>query len=106
MKLRNIFRFFERQTQDNNISEKNRIQNIKLTHEFFDRIDNLLSWNEFKTKTILKQHIVDFTYQKEGVLVPELIAKKSAEDAFIRYKSCGFVDEWNNIREDLLEYLR
>lgn len=94
------------QTQDNNKSRANKKENILLTKELAARIDTLMEWNEFKSKTILKNHIVDWTYQKEKVLIPDAVAKRGAEDAFLRYKSCGFIDEWNNIREDLIEYLR
>ena len=93
------------QTMDNNRSRKNKMENLQLTQELIQRIDELMRFNEFKSKTILKNHIVDWAYTNQKVFVTDAQAKCSAEDAFLRYKSCGFIDEWNNIREDLIEYL-
>ena len=93
------------QTKDNNISEKNREENKKLTQEIAIRIMNLLKWNEETTTLLLQYHLQDWEYRNNNVLIPKQQAHKQAVETFYRYKSCGYIDEWNNIREDLKPYI-
>ena len=62
--------------------------------------------NEINSVCILKNHIKNWTYKNDGVMLPDIMALEFAHNAFVRYKECGFIDKWNNIREDLVEYLQ
>lgn len=93
------------QTMDNNKSWKNKKENLKISQELADRGLQLMDLNLFKTKTIIKNHIVDWSYENCGEFIPNERAEVMTKYAIEQYRSCGFIDEWNNIREDLLEFL-
>jgi hypothetical protein len=93
------------QTKDNNISEKNKEENKKLTQEIGIKIISLLKWNEDITVLQIMYHIQDWEFRNNAILMPKEQAKKEAIKTFYRYKSCGYIDEWNNIREDLVSYI-
>lgn len=101
-KLQNLFKI---QTKDNNFSKKNLLENENLTSELAMRSICVMQENESKSIQILKNHIKNWTYRNEGVDLPEMQALLFAHNAFARYKECGFIDRWNNIRKDLIEYL-
>jgi len=102
----NWLKYLPFQTQDNNFSRKNEVENRWLTLELIKRSHQLLDQNEFMTKTLIKYHIINFEYEHNKKLIPELEARKYADETFRRYKELGFIDEWNNVREDLVEYLQ
>ena len=93
------------QNMDNNFSKDNKQQNEALTTSLTLRTMSLMQWNEFKIKTQIKYHIIDWEYANNNKLIPELEAKKEAEETFKKYKELGYIDEWNNLREDLVQYI-
>lgn len=93
------------QTLDNNFSAENRQENEQLTQELAIRMMNLMAFNEFKTKTLIKYHIIDWEYQNNKKFIPEFEAKKEADITFQRYKSLGYINVWNNFRDDLAQYI-
>lgn len=102
-KLQNLFKI---QTEDNNYSKENKQENELLTSELAMRSISVMRNNENESIQILKKHIKNWTYDNEGVMLPDIMALEFAHNAFIRYKECGFIDKWNNIREDLMECLK
>ena len=94
-----------KQTLDNNVSEENKKENQLLTQELAIRAMNLLKWNEETTTLLIQHHIQDWEYRNNNVLMPKEQTKKEAIETFYRYKESGFIDEWNNIREDLKQYI-
>ena len=102
-KLQNLFKI---QNKENNISKRNKQENEQLTSELAIRSIAVMRENESKSINILKKHIKNWAYNNDRVDLPEMQALMFAHDAFARYKECGFIDKWNNIREDLIEYLQ
>ena len=94
------------QTKDNNRSKENKKQNEELTKELAIKTMQIMALNEFKTKILIKHHIIDWEYKNNNRLVPELEAQKEANRTFNDYKSCGYINKWNNVREDLIKYLQ
>ena len=93
------------QTKDNSISEENKEQNKKLTQELGIRIINLLKWNEDMSILQIMYHIQDWEYRNNNAIISKQQARKQATETFYRYKSCGYITEWNKIREDLKKYI-
>ena len=93
------------QTLDNNFSEENKRENEQLTQELAIRTMNLMALNEFKTKTRIKYHIIDWEYQNNKKFIPSIQAEKEADITFKRYKSLGYINVWNNFRDDLAQYI-
>ena len=89
------------QTKDNNKSEKNKKENQELTQELGTKILELLQWNKETTTLLIQYHIEDWEFRNNNILLPKYEAHKQAVETFYRYKSCGYIDEWNCIREDL-----
>ena len=102
-KLQNLFKI---QTKDNNLSKQNKLENEQLTSELILKRTSIMKQNEINSVCILKNHIKNWAYNNDRVDLPEMQALMFAHDAFARYKECGFIDKWNNIREDLIEYLQ
>ena len=102
-KLQNLFKI---QTKDNNFSKKNLLENEQLTSELALKTISIMKQNETQSICILKNYISNWVYNNNGIKMPEIQALEFAHNAFVRYKECGFIDKWNNIREDLIECLQ
>ena len=95
-----------KQTMDNNISNQNKIENQQLTQDLAIRIMSIMAFNEFKLTTLIEHHIIDWEFLNNNRFISKKTAEIEAKKTFDEYKKSGFIDAWNNMREDLLECLQ